>query len=453
MKAFFLFLYGKITQNQYINLMRPLKYIPLLSLIFIVNLLTIKTRSCSAQPSVLLEDYKNKVFDTNIRSVMLYPAGIPLSEPVIRLNTDDKLELHFDNLSDVRKNYHYTLVHCNVLWEPSLLDQSEYLQGHTSGRITNVESSFNTTYEYFHYSLNFPEEEIYPFISGNYVIVVYEEYKADKPVLIRRFYVTESLVDIVAAVRQPSGDGYFTSQEIELSVNYKDYSIHSPATDLKISILQNGNPFSERVLSKPRFISTESLIYGGNGEIVFDGVNEFRYFNTKSMKYESENIISIDFRNPYYHVFLKPDEPRALKPYFTVKELNGKFFIDKEGAQNNHTDADYVYVHFSMPAQVPFTDGDIYITGAFCDWAAGDENRLVYNAEKRRYEASLLLKQGYYNYLYTYREKGAEKTDIGFMEGNHYETENEYLILVYHADSRWKYDRIIAVKKVSSVQR
>ncbi len=430
--------------------MRNHIHIPFFILILVVNLLTIKIRSCSAQEYILFKKYDNKVFDKNIRTVLLFKAGNPLSEPVIRLNTDEKLELHFDNLSDVRKNYHYTLIHCNALWEPSPLGQSEYLKGHTSELITNVESSFNTTYEYFHYSLIFPEEEICPYISGNYVIAVYEDYNVDKPVLIKRFYITESLVDIEANVRQPSGDGYFTSQEIEFSVNYKDYSINSPDSDLKIRIIQNGNPFSEMVLSRPRFISPESLIYGGNGEIVFNGINEFRYFNIKSMKYESENISSIDFRNLYYHVLLKPDEFRALKPHFSVRELNGKYFIDKEGAQNNHTDADYVYVHFSIPAQVPYTGGDIYLTGAFCDWAAGDENRLVFNTEKRQYEASLLLKQGYYNYLYAYHEEGTDKTDIGFLEGNHFETENEYLILLYHSDSRWNYDRIIAVKKVNT---
>jgi hypothetical protein len=422
-------------------------------MIVIVNLLTIKTKSCSAQGLFLLKKYYNKVFDKNIKTVLLYKSGIPLSEPVIGLNTDEKLELHFDNLSDTRKNYRYTLVHCNALWEPSPLDQSEYLKGHVSGQLTTVESSFNTTYEYFHYHLTFPEEEMYPLISGNYVIIVYEDYNSDKPVLTRQFFIAENLVNIEASVRQPTGEGYYTHQEIECSVNYENYSINVPSNDIKIRIIQNGSPYNERILSNPRFVSTITLSYGGNGEIVFEGDNEFRYFNTKSMKYASENIESIDFRNPYYHVFLKPDESRAFKPYFTVKELNGRYYIDKEGAQNNNTDADYVFVHFSMPAQVPYTNGDIYITGALNDWAAGDENRLTFNAETKHYETTMLLKQGYFNYFYAFRESGTDKMDIGFFEGNHYETENEYLLLVYHNDSQWNYDRIIAVKKIISAQR
>ena len=205
--------------------MKTQSFISFFLLIFVVNALTIKIKSCSAQQFVLLKKYENKVFDKNIKTVMLYKSGMPLSDPIISLNTDEKLEMHFDNFSDSRKNYHYTLIHCNALWEPSSLSQYEYLKGHGSGQITNVESSFNTTYEYFHYSLTFPEEEIYPLVSGNYVIMVFEDYNMDKPVLLRQFYVTESLVNLEVTIKPPSGDGYYTHQEIEFSVNYENYSI------------------------------------------------------------------------------------------------------------------------------------------------------------------------------------------------------------------------------------
>jgi len=57
------------------------------------------------------------------------------------------------------------------------------------------------------------------------------------------------------------------------------------------------------------------------------------------MKYEAEHISRIDFQNPWYHVFLKPDEPRTYDPYFTQPELNGNYYVETENSQDRHTEA------------------------------------------------------------------------------------------------------------------
>ena len=422
----------------------------ILVITILINQLTAEKSHCSGQANNSPDPYENQVNDENIKTVLLFREGSDLTLPVINLNSGDRLELHFDDLSPQQRSFSYTLIHCNRLWLPSPMEQQEYLDGYGSGRIEKVTPSFNTTCDYFHYSLTFPAEEAMPRISGNYALVVYENNDPENLILVRQFYVTESLVTLDATVRQPSGEKYATGQEIEFSIGHEGYSILNPSGDLSIRVRQNGNSRSDQIIIKPRFVGPAVISYGGNDEIVFNGGNEFRYFDIKSMKYEAEHIARIDFQPPYYHVFLKNAEPRAYDPYFTQQDLNGRFYIEKERSEDRHTEADYVKVHFLMNAQIPYTDGEIYIAGELSDWLLTDPYRMVYDSEHRQYEKVLLLKQGYYNYLFAYLPEGSKKPDPGYLEGNHFETLNEYAFFVYHYDSSWDYDRLIAVKQIQS---
>ena len=67
-----------------------------------------------------------------------------------------------------------------------------------------------------------------------------------------------------------------------------------------------------------------------------------------------------------------------------------------------------------------------------CDsWASG------------RYEAALLLKQGYYNYGYVFVPDGERRGRMPAGDGSFYEAENEYTILVYYRPAAGRYDRLV----------
>jgi hypothetical protein len=54
-----------------------------------------------------------------------------------------------------------------------------------------------------------------------------------------------------------------------------------------------------------------------------------------------------------------------------------------------------------------------------------------------------MLKLGLYNYAYVWLPDGAKKADLLPAEGNCYDTENEYLILIYHREFGSRYDKLI----------
>jgi hypothetical protein len=101
---------------------------------------------------------------------------------------------------------------------------------------------------------------------------------------------------------------------------------------------------------------------------------------------------------------------------------------------------------------------DIYIFGGISGWDFKPTHRLIWNEISRQYEASLLLKQGYYNYLYLTRDsKGLGKNDyaslqaypgnVSDLEGSHSRADNVYQVIAYYWDISG-YDRVIGFQPI-----
>jgi len=387
---------------------------------------------------------RDQVFLPEIKTVLLHSATWELASPVIEAGSEQHLELHFDDLSAIRHSFGYTLIHCDAGWKPSNLSPQEYLSGFGLGEIRESYASLNTTYDYIHYQLTFPGDECMPLFSGNYAIVVFDNDDPARIILTRRFYVTENAIQISARLSQPSlGEFRENGQQIEFSLDYDRSSIRDPLNDLTIMIKQNDRDDNALSVGKPLFTPSGLLEYSNLSECIFQGGNEFRNLDIKSMKYQTENIALIDFQNPYYHVFLKTDEPRWNKSYFSRNDLNGGFFIDQEKSNDKHTEADYVFVHFCLAVPLLYAVEKVYITGGFCDWTLAENNKMVYNTHRNYFEAILLLKQGFYDYCYAIGDPQKGEINSTLFEGSYFETGNEYAVFVYYHDRQGRYDRLI----------
>ena len=74
-----------------------------------------------------------------------------------------------------------------------------------------------------------------------------------------------------------------------------------------------------------------------------------------------------------------------------------------------------------------------------------------YNKNLSQYETTLYVKQGYYNYEYVYLKDNEKSGDESYIEGTHYETENDYVIYVYHKPMSSNYDQLIGMKRFNSL--
>lgn len=418
-----------------------------------IILLSLFTSLCSGQPNSLI--YSDNIFDKNIKTVQLYKEGWNLSYPIIKNKSDEKLVLHFDFLGNQIETYYYTFIHCTKDWEKSDIFPTDFLDGFSENQIEDYNPSFNTTVNYIHYKLTFPNNRIKFKISGNYLLIVYPVNTPDKPVLTRRFVITEDAVLITADAHRPLMTAENnTSQQIDFTINYSGLSLNDPYRNIYAFILQNGVWDISRKNMKPDFYGINELKYNSlSDKNIFPGGDEFRYFDIKSIRYNSEFVRKIDFAESHYNVYLFPSENREFKPYFYWQDFNGKYYIAVQEGKDPDTDADYVYVYFTLPSQTIAEGGKMYVYGALSDWKLNKDNLMFYNYEKAQYECTMLLKQGWYNYEYIFQKDGDSGIVPTKFEGSHYETENDYLILIYYRNPTNRYDRVVGSVVTNTLNR
>ncbi len=389
--------------------------------------------------------FTNHIFDDKIKTVQLYKEGWNLSYPIMKLNSDEKLILNFDLLADQVEAYYYSFIHCDKDWNKSDVFQTDYLNGYTENPIEDYEYSFNTTVDYIHYKLRFPNDRVSLKLSGNYILIVYPYGKPDSPVITQRFMITEDAVQIdVDAHRPMMTKETNTKQQVDFSVNYSGLNIIDPYRSIYAFILQNGRWDNSKRNLKPDFYGINEFKYNSlSDKNIFMGGNEYRYFDIKSIRYLTEYVRKIDYVIPNYNVYLYPSDNREFKPYFYWQDFNGKYYIAVQEGQKPEIDADYVYVYFTLPSDQVIPGGNMYVSGALNNWALNKNNLMTYNTERREYECTMLLKQGWYNYEYAFLRDGESDGTTSLFEGSHYETENDYIVLIYYRNPQGRYDRLV----------
>ena len=394
----------------------------------------------------------NHIFKNSIHTVQLHKAGWELSYPVMELGSDDRLVLSFDELSGDVGDYYYTFFHCDATWNRSEIMETDYLDGFSDNQVTKYAYSFNTTVPYIHYELSFPNEDLNFRISGNYILMVYEGYDKNKPVLTRRFMVVENLVNVQALLSRSSRTRYReTGQEIQVTVRHPRYQVFDPYQEIDVVITQNGRWDNAVLFDRPSFVRTGELVYDFDERNIFMGGNEYRRFDIQSIRYQTEFVQHIDFSHPYYHIALFPVEAKPGRAYFSEQDLNGRYYIKIQEGLHSPTEADYVKVYFTLKRPFPFSSGEVYVFGALSDWYCSWKNHLIYNYDAHAYETSMLLKQGYYNYAFVVKEPGRMLADNTLIEGSHYQTENDYQVFVYHRAAGSRYDRLVGYAAMNTV--
>ncbi len=399
--------------------------------------------------------YEDYIYNDSIKTVLLYQVGNPLSYPIIRLNSQDKLKLSFDDLTGNVKNYAVKFIHCDENWQPSNIPTMDYMNNFEFDNITDYDYSYNTLQYYVHYNYIFPNDNIKFLISGNYILYVYNTDDEDDIILSKRFVITEDIVGVSVKIKAPELPLYRkTHQELYIDIDISGLGeCNDPAHEIKLCILQNNRWELAHKDIAPYSIENHKLIYRYDDKLLFKGSNEFRYFNTKTTRFLSQHIANIRYFDNHYHFYLYADPVKKYKQYLYEKDLNGKYKVDVEMKNNPELEADYVYVHFYLPYDYPLNTGDLYISGALTNWEYNNKNKLLYDYKNKAYYTDLYLKQGFYNYHYTFVDKKTGKADDSLIEGTYNDTENDYLVYVYFHKVGSRYTRVVAVRKANSLNQ
>jgi len=391
---------------------------------------------------------ENYVYQRSIHAIEIYRKDFELSDPVIQLNTDERFHVGFDDFEGSVKQYYFTVQHCTAGWGKSDIWVNEFIDGMEEDQVEKFESSFNTRTSYTHYEFEFPNERFILKKSGNYILKVYTYNQKGEivPAFTNRFLVVDPKVVINATVnRAGTADDYETKQEIDFTISTTNYRIDAPYQDIKVVILQNWRWDNALTTLKPFMVKDNVLDYNyDNGVNLFDGANEFRRFDIKSLKFLSERVREISFNDTVYNVKLWDSEKRTYKAYAVDADINGKFLLKTDDEASVSAMGEYALVKFFLPFEAPIIEGNLYVAGGYNGWQYNPDNKMQYNFRRKGYEASILFKQGYYNFLYVLLPNNSQVGDATFIEGNHSYTLNTYTILVYHRQRGELYDELIA---------
>lgn len=352
----------------------------------------------------------------------------------------------FDDLEADQKTYYYKIEHCNYDWEVSSLNPSEYIEGSHEFEIFNFENSFNTLQGYTHYSFQIPNQNTRIKISGHFLVTVYNEF--DEICIQRRIVLHENLVNISAQiVRDRNLEHLETKQVVHFSVYHPLLRINNPRQELNVVVLQNQDwNFSKKNL-QPQFYKKDELVYNYNEATSFFGGNEFLNFDTKDINGNHVSIAQTYSENIVHHL-LYPTQARAYQPYTLAPDINGGFAIRTINENNPFIEGDYSWVHFTLENNLDeWSNKELYVYGAFNNYALTEENKMYYNENRDSYEAAILFKQGFYNYCFASEAETLEKKSV---DGSFFTTENQYTILIYHHPFGQRIGRIVGATSVFS---
>jgi len=396
--------------------------------------------------------YDNKVYLPQIKTVQCFNTQKEQSLPVISLGTGEQLLFSFDDLTGGSQEYWYTIEHCTSDWKSSRLSSIDYLESFRDDRIINYKYSFNTLQKFTNYQIMLPNEQIRPKIAGNYLLKVYLQGNLQKPVISQRFYVVNNLINVGAEVA-PSAQvaNRFRNQKLNFTVFHK-MPIQNPQTDLKAIVIQNNNPETAILNTKPTFIRQGSLVYNDLNTNDFSAGNEFRKFDIRSLRYKAEHVQEI-FRDTVNNVVLFEDLSGNANKYTNVIDENGNFFIRNQEGRDDNTDSDYANVLFTLQSAPPTIEGEAYVVGRFNSYVLSKDNQLNYEPSRKRFSTNLKLKQGLYDYKYVWLDKKTGKVDQTIFEGSFFETENTYQVFVYYRKPGMRWEELIGYTSLNSERR
>ncbi len=383
-------------------------------------------------------DHSENITAAHIKTIQIHTGEKYAGMPLLKLG--EPLRISFDDINGDEADYYYRITHHNFDWSPSVLYKNEYLDGFDEIRIINYENSFNTLKLYSHYNLSLPNEDTRGFkVSGNYKLEIYDD--DDQVVLTRKFIIYEPLTTVKVYVKRSRNLKYIDSrQSVQFEIDSKDI-IRNPRQNIKTLVLQNNDLKNAITNLVPQFTIANTLVYKYDQESSFGGGNEYLSFDSKDVRASTVSTQSIELKD-LYNNYLYPNIVRSNRRYTYNPDINGSFVIRNLDAEDNTTEADYVWMHFVLKCYESIGDGQIHLYGNFNNFTLDDSTRLSYDEDSGLYYTKRLFKQGFYNYKYVLL-KPDNTIDYGFISGDFDETENEYTVIPYYRAPNSRYDRAI----------
>lgn len=401
---------------------------------------------------LLAQREPDQTFMRNIRTIKLSRFGDQASYPIMELGTNQQLELHFDDMDAFVKYYYYTLELRNADWSAVQMGYFDYIKGFTQQRINTYRVSSALLTRYTHYSAMLPDRNMVPTKSGNYVLKVFLNGDSSQLAFTRRILVVENRMAVATQIQQPFNQQAFrTHHRLLVNVSTKGIDIRYPQQQVHLYALQNFRWDNALQNIPPTYLKQDMLSFVNENEMLMPAMREWRWLNIRSFRLLGDRVTSQQNTNKVFDVTVKEDQSRVGTPYYFFRDYNGMFISETVEKINPYWEADYGKVHFSYrPSGTQAYRKELYIFGEISNYGKDPSAKLTFNAEKQVYEGEMYLKQGYYDYVYGLYDPASKKFEMDATEGNVWETENTYLVLIYYRELGGRYDQLLGIQAVSS---
>lgn len=388
---------------------------------------------------------RNEIKSDRIATLQVVAGDDWLSPPVIALGGEEVITISFDDMTHEYHRYAYRIEHCEADWTTSdALFTSDYCEGFNDGNtIEDVKNSINTNILYTHYRLKIPNERCNIKMSGNYRVTIYDDNTSEEVATVCFMVVDQRVGLQLGATTNTDIDTNGAHQQIEIKINYAGLRVNNPRQEIKTVVMQNGRWDNAVINAEPQYIMADGLQWTHNKQLIFNGGNEYRKFETLDVSHTTMGLESVKWDGKNYHAYVWTDEPR--NSYVYDEDANGAFYVRNSDNIENDYISEYIYVHFALRTSP--TDNDIYINGVWTNDRFLPKYRMIYNPENGLYENVLLLKQGYYSYNYLVKDEDGCFSPLQ-SEGNFCYTENKYQCLVYYKAAGDRTDTLIGYQQI-----
>lgn len=375
---------------------------------------------------------------SSIKSIQLYANGDNNQPPIIELESEDRLTLSFDELTDINGQFRITFSHHDKYWKPSNIPQDWYLDGIGELVLGGGNKSNSRGPAYTHYEMNISQDEVKFVRSGNYLLHV-SDATTGHELFSLPFFIIEDAGELSSTSQTifNSGKNFSAEHRLFSTYEYPEF-VEYPDFDLSFAFAQNrfwtDTRFSEssdfNTPGSAKFDLSPSNAFPANIDLILKDLSNFSQ--------NTYNIIEWIPGSTPPEAILREDVINFLD---SGSDSRYRTFEPKSSLRSS-----YANVLFRLEGDENLTDDDkVYILGDFNQWTANDRSALTLNPNSGYWEIRQLLKEGAYSYQYV-RSGVDSEVSLNSLTDNRTAKVQEYMSFVYFNDPELKFDRLLAIE-------
>lgn len=387
----------------------------------------------------LLLVHGQRMVPANIKSVQFWnPAQPNAPIPVLRMNSNDRLELRFDELSEYTGTFLIQFSHRNRDWSRSTLPESWFLDAINQLILQGGEPSIASSIPYHHYQLSIEQSKL-RFLASGYYFVHVLDYSSGIELFNLPFVVTEQKIDLLVESETLFNSGSYGAARERLfyEFNLPDF-VDMPVFDLDLQIFQDGfirkttwargKDFSEEKIG--RFYLENDQAFPANTRFYSLSLQDLTLRNKEIFSYEDNPTLPI--------ITLKEDFISFSDLPYQVQSMYGNPKVQRFARYAK------VNFRFNTMGERPRSYDEVYLIGDFNQWTQDQSYKMIWNHDLGLFEIPVILKEGTYRYNYALKQ-GAE-LDITYLSSSLTKENQSYTGVLFYRDPNLQYDRVLSIK-------